>query len=1212
MVTASATMFRSDVAADLDLQVRIRQRIADVLQARVHWALMLQQSLLSEEDDHCRLAPNSFKIAAYDALRVVETPCDVIFDHPFPTPTSMVAKPGRSLPRSKHLTGRSSAQNFLFIRSSSLGHGLEHDKVYILKCPECSRTTFTSLQGLLNHARISHQLEWGTHEECVLACATIDPNLNTAEGVEVGLGPTGILPGLRSIFQMAVGAQTIQQTTATSTSNCDTPSQQVPPNSLMKTLGLHENTPTLAPFLGKSAIRRGIRPYGQDEVVDIDSSIRQRNTRSAQAWHMPLSYRNVVRQQDDQTMQVDFLASPAEREEIVKIQADTDSSAVSLTRLGSLKSRFHFMTRIVIADRSVWILPSRRGQSYQHHTHKWMISVHSPSYAHNITTILQRLSVYPANNLDSTVFFPLGTNSPPYVVTGTSDHPFLAKIELSFNGIRTFNSELETQNVILEHWVELDSTRSITPVLGAEQIIDVELDRRTVIGPIRSGYTSIGYRSLWDIKLTDSSSTENARQEKFANDEVQDHPMLLDELVVKFPMTLRESKTSRISQSSLPYKLVSTPAQLESLTTGRRKAIEWGRAKALRDAYIELATSRSRVKLPSYTLPSIGDVYVWLSENGHFFRDRFLTTNHRMSPFTTMAEELETTKQNQRCFARGLGENAHGCIQPPSNSLIFERKLGDGSRSESCDVVENHLGTKAFLIINVRDVPSSPVSKPVSAVGSRLHPRHLLQASSPEMTLGVMYAIQELNLSSFEIRHGLWNEDKTKTEMGLAPYAMLHLTMRSFVCTLIEAGVNASRHDVSTKDGKKRRREVQIKPMPFIAASHVWAWRAHMAIACSHDVRKMALILALNAGSSSLKAPLFNRAHEDSSIQLILASSVSSIVSPPAEFKLVIDDLTVTKTTNARSATSATVVHGGDYKQSIKIDQQSYSHLQQLSGLAPLHNDAALSVVQACLAYLPHAISIAYFDSSFHHTIPPHIRSYAIDQKVAMECGLRKYGFHGLSYAFTLRAVSEHLNKNSIMIILHLGSGASACAIRKGHSLDTSMGLTPLSGLPGSTRSGNLDPSLIFHFGNKAGRTPHDSTSTAHVRLTEADDVLNRKSGWKVITGSSNFKDVVENADLTYPPNKVEHNSYNLAFHLFVDRIIKYVGAYHLKLSANVDVLVFSGGIGEQSPQLRQIIGKAVECLEYQPVDQQKNCGIGSQSGTVFDICTGKRESSGV
>ncbi|KAL0059882.1 hypothetical protein AAF712_013364 [Marasmius tenuissimus] len=265
----------------------------------------------------------------------------------------------------------------------------------------------------------------------------------------------------------------------------------------------------------------------------------------------------------------------------------------------------------------------------------------------------------------------------------------------------------------------------------------------------------------------------------------------------------------------------------------------------------------------------------------------------------------------------------------------------------------------------------------------------------------------------------------------------------------------------------------------------------------------------------------------------------------------------------------------------------------------------------------PIANSIAFFDTAFHCTIPHHISSLPIDQSVATKRGLKKYGFHGLSYAFILRSVSQFLQRSPEslnLIVLHLGSGASVCAIKEGKSYDTSMGLTPVSGLPGATRSGAIDPSLIFHYTNKAEKITHDPNAASNLHVTEAEHILNSKSGWKSITGTTDFGEIVkcafgpseeeeeeeeEEAESEDPP-RLTRTTATLAYNIFLDRILNYIGSYHLKLRAQVDALVFAGGIGEKSPELRASVCKELEAIGFPRLDEGKNQRVGE--GVVVDL----------
>jgi acetate kinase len=232
------------------------------------------------------------------------------------------------------------------------------------------------------------------------------------------------------------------------------------------------------------------------------------------------------------------------------------------------------------------------------------------------------------------------------------------------------------------------------------------------------------------------------------------------------------------------------------------------------------------------------------------------------------------------------------------------------------------------------------------------------------------------------------------------------------------------------------------------------------------------IILAINAGSSSVKISLFSAAYGDSPSQFA-ETQVDGLTSPPPRIKytrgskpvckeeelpskvstqkdafqhmldmLIQDDeLTQIKSKADIGIACHRVVHGGDYEEPKIIDRETYHHLEILTDLAPLHNSSALEIVRFCVSELPQTRNIAVFDSQFHHTIPEHIRTYPINQDIARKNKLRKYGFHGISYSFITRSVAEFLGKETketSLIILHLGSGASACAVKNGQSWDTS------------------------------------------------------------------------------------------------------------------------------------------------------------------------------
>jgi len=368
------------------------------------------------------------------------------------------------------------------------------------------------------------------------------------------------------------------------------------------------------------------------------------------------------------------------------------------------------------------------------------------------------------------------------------------------------------------------------------------------------------------------------------------------------------------------------------------------------------------------------------------------------------------------------------------------------------------------------------------------------------------------------------------------------------------------------------------------------------------------IILAINAGSSSVKVSVY-KVDDDRKPVHLAEAEIAGLTAPPATlkyergdekikgkpldgvssqeeaFKYLLDHLTGDEKLPELSerddiaCACHRVVHGGDYRTAQLMDFDTYHHLAALSDLAPLHNIRALSIIKACVAELPRTKNVAYFDSSFHSTMPDFIYTYPIDPKVARRNQLRKYGFHGISYAFIIRSVAEFLGKpenETSIIALHLGSGASACAIKNGESFDTTMGLTPLAGLPGATRSGSIDPSLVFHYTHHAGRLSRSSTKD--MPLSTAEEILNIKSGWKAMTGTTDFGKISASED----------PQCQLAFKIFVDRILGYVGSYYVSLEGKVDALVFAGGIGEKGSKLRTAITEKCRCLGFE-IDEEKN-----------------------
>jgi acetate kinase len=264
-----------------------------------------------------------------------------------------------------------------------------------------------------------------------------------------------------------------------------------------------------------------------------------------------------------------------------------------------------------------------------------------------------------------------------------------------------------------------------------------------------------------------------------------------------------------------------------------------------------------------------------------------------------------------------------------------------------------------------------------------------------------------------------------------------------------------------------------------------------------------------------------------------------------------------TRTVGRVDAVGHRVVHGGlRFTAPVTIDEEVIGEIEALERLAPLHNAPALAGIRAVSAQLPGAPMVAVFDTAFHATLPDHASRYAIPWELAERHGIRRYGFHGTSYRSVLArylALTGIPRERTRVVALHLGNGASAAAIAAGRSVDTSMGLTPLEGLVMGTRSGDLDPAIVTQLARAEGVT--------------ADTVvrwLNERSGLLGLSGlSADVRELLA-AEATDARAR-------LALDVFCHRARKYVGAY-LAVLGGADALIFTGGIGEHAPEIRERI----------------------------------------
>lgn len=353
-------------------------------------------------------------------------------------------------------------------------------------------------------------------------------------------------------------------------------------------------------------------------------------------------------------------------------------------------------------------------------------------------------------------------------------------------------------------------------------------------------------------------------------------------------------------------------------------------------------------------------------------------------------------------------------------------------------------------------------------------------------------------------------------------------------------------------------------------------------------------VLAVNAGSSSLKFQLFQMPEEE----VILKGEIERIGLPNGiitikyngnkeehiqEFKdhrvackVLLDLLikkAVIKSFDEIKAVAHRVVQGGEiFVKPTVINDEVIKKIEELSPLAPLHNPANLTGIKSFYEIMPDSINVACFDTEFHSTMPRENFLYPIPYEYYEKYKIRKYGFHGMSHQYVSEVARETLGKKNSekLIVAHLGNGCSLTAILDGKSLETSMGLTPLDGVPMGTRSGSVDPAIVNFLVQNEG-----------LKVSEVENILNKKSGLLGLSGiSSDSRDILK-------ARSEGHERATLAMNLQIKGIVDYIGRYYVLLQG-LDAIIFTAGIGENSYEYREEIAKRLSFLGVK-LDDKKN-----------------------
>jgi acetate kinase len=349
-------------------------------------------------------------------------------------------------------------------------------------------------------------------------------------------------------------------------------------------------------------------------------------------------------------------------------------------------------------------------------------------------------------------------------------------------------------------------------------------------------------------------------------------------------------------------------------------------------------------------------------------------------------------------------------------------------------------------------------------------------------------------------------------------------------------------------------------------------------------------ILVLNSGSSSVKYRLF-----DLNSDQVLASGMIERIGETlpgshsgegtaviiANHRQAIDEMVrrlkavgVLADEGDLAGIGHRVVHGGEtFHQAVRVNDTVIAAIREAIPLAPLHNPPNLLGIEVCRELWPEVPQVAVFDTAFHQSMPPHAYRYALPESCYRELRIRRYGFHGTSFASVTRQAADYLKispENLNFIALHLGNGCSIAAIKGGKSIDTSMGMTPLAGLMMGTRCGDIDPGVLLYFLGQ-GRS-----------IQEVERLLNRESGLKGVAGVNDMRDLLARVE-----SKDEQAC--LSLDMFCYRIKKYIGSYYAILG-RVDALIFTGGIGEHAAPVRQRICSSLEHLGL-GLDEAVNIG---------------------
>ncbi|KLO20728.1 hypothetical protein SCHPADRAFT_992045 [Schizopora paradoxa] len=776
--------FTTAVRDEVQLEIGIRTRLKQVIEARLRWAHTLKDALENEVKqegepfivDSLQLFPT----VAKDVHSTIESGCEFLFARQsidetilqkevlrasVPPPPESATGRLRNPPAFRQRPDKYDSKKELYICDPSSTPSL----IYKIACADCGRADFPGVQGLLNHARLKHSVEYANHDACIQRCAVVVPEDEVETFTRNGIEITGMQASLRRLFEMALGASVgllgEESTAVKQAIENDVAEAEAPGGSILtKTLGHHVDTPALAPFLGRAPKRRQINTYDEDDVVDVLGEDETNETNALTRWKMTYQKRS---QGVDST-------EDAAIEDVEDIAPPSIPHTVSQDVSSQTGSRFHITARVILSDWSLRLSDSMIKKNGGSVTHRWMLSVHSPSYSFHASTIISKVIIRPLTIPAPSGFSePITITEPPFSAMGTADKPFLAGVTLEWAGSANKPTHLE-------HFVDMDLNHSPKPVLGDEQYVDVELDRNTVFLPRREDKWEMDWFSDSDQKRRADGSSSTKRAESNA-----EHIIRLKALLPRFPMT-RKGGSLRTAPR-VPYLLPQSAAHFLEMVPGRRKAIQWGRARAIWEAYCNTPTPAQ----PSEnTISSPLDVYRWLEQEGHFPKPQVVANANASSGKGKEKATAETPELY--CAVCGYLSSLH-----PQATTI------DGRASPVYCILPEWMRRPPLLdahLLRARNpipkVPPRPAQKKLKVAAPRTTPsnRELATAVDPTLTLAVNRVASSLQLPCLKTwkagPEGLHDADDLFGALG--PSAVLALATKTLIRRLVDGGVRAS------------------------------------------------------------------------------------------------------------------------------------------------------------------------------------------------------------------------------------------------------------------------------------------------------------------------------------------------------------------------------------------------------------------------------------